>query len=339
MKAGFYEGPGRFGIKEHPEPELQTPEDVIVEVEVAGLCGTDLHIVSIPQMHPAKEGIVLGHEFVGRVVATGSGVRELALGSRVIAGPNIWCGQCEHCRRGRRKMCAHNEALGISRDGGFARFVRAPARVLYPVPSTMPAELAVFAEPLSCLLNGFQRLGSCYGAAAVVLGAGPIGLYFIRLFRHFGATRILASEPLAHRRQAALRSGAGEVLDPTEGPLVDEIRARTRGGADIVVDTTGFLLPDAINATRSGGSVLVIGMDTTCECTVRPFDIVRQEKTILGCYIDNDAIPRCLDLIPSLGLDELISHRFSLDEIDRAFGVLRSQEAIKALVLPAAGRA
>ncbi|HEX8825867.1 MAG TPA: alcohol dehydrogenase catalytic domain-containing protein [Archangium sp.] len=339
MRAGFYEGPGRFQITDVPEPKLQAPDDVIVEVEVAGMCGTDLHIVSVPQMHPAKEGIVLGHEFVGRVVETGKGVRGLAVGDRVIAGPNIWCGQCDACRRGRRKMCQHNEAMGISRDGGFARYVRAPARVLYPVPEGLSSELAVFAEPMSCILNGLQRIGPCHGASVAVLGAGPIGLYFTRLFRHFGADRVYVSEPMAHRREAALRSGADQVVDPKATPVVEAFLSETKGGADIVVDTAGFLLPDALAATRPGGTVLVFGMDTTCTCTIRPFDIVRQEKSIVGCFIDNDTIPKCLDLIPHLRMGELISHRFGLEDIGQAFGVLERAEAIKALVMPGSSSA
>lgn len=334
MRAGFYESPGRFGIQDVPEPKLQGPEDVIVEVEVAGLCGTDLHIVSVPQMHPARERIILGHEFVGRIVEVGRSVTNLKVGDRVIAGPNIWCGQCASCRRGRRKMCDNNVALGISCDGGFARFVRAPARVLYPVPEGLSAELAVFAEPMSCILNGFQRVPSVYGCDVAVLGAGPIGLYFIRLLRHFGARSITVTEPLGSRREAAARSGASETLDPAVISTVEGIRSRTRGGADLVVDTTGFLLPDAIRAARPGGTVLVFGMDATCEAKIRPFELVREEKAVVGCFIDNDMIPRCLDLIPHLKLGELISHRFSLENIDKAFQAMSRQEAIKALVLP-----
>src|SRR5262245_44132044 len=115
MKAGYYAGPSRFGLAVVPDPTILAADDVIVEVEVAGVCGTDLHIVSVPQLHPAAEGIVLGHELVGRVVERGPGARGLAIGDRVIAGPNIPCQTCAHCRRGRANLCDGHQTLGITR--------------------------------------------------------------------------------------------------------------------------------------------------------------------------------------------------------------------------------
>ncbi|HEX8674230.1 MAG TPA: alcohol dehydrogenase catalytic domain-containing protein [Longimicrobium sp.] len=337
MKAGFYRGPGDFAVTDIAEPTLAAPDEVLVEVEVAGMCGTDLHIVSVPQMHPAAPGIVLGHEFVGRVVEVGPKVSGLSRGDRVVAAPNIWCGQCGSCRAGRRKHCDNNRALGISINGGFTRFVVAPARVLYPVPAGIPPEQALFAEPLSCCMNGVLRLGSLVGARAAVLGAGPIGQYFIRLLRHFGAGSVLAVEPVEHRRKTALGSGADHVLDPTGTDVAGAVSKWAGGrGADVVIDTVGSLLPVACAAARPGGRILLFGMDTTAESRVMPFDLVRNEKTIFGCFIDNDQVPLCLDVIPSLRLGELITHRVSLNDIDQGFAAVRDGTAMKVLVLPGA---
>jgi threonine dehydrogenase-like Zn-dependent dehydrogenase len=337
MKAGFYRGPGDFSVTDIAEPTLAAPDDVLVEVEVAGMCGTDLHIVSVPQMHPATPGIVLGHEFVGRVVEVGPKVSGLSRGDRVVAAPNIWCGQCGSCRAGRRKHCENNRALGISTNGGFTRFVVAPARVLYPVPASIPAEHALFAEPLSCCMNGVLRLGSLVGVRAAVLGAGPIGQYFVRLLRHFGAGSILAVEPVEHRRATARRSGADEVIDPNGIDVPRAIASWAGGrGADVVIDTVGSLMAVACAAARPGGRILLFGMDTTAESRVAPFDIVRNEKTIYGCFIDNDQVSLCLDVIPSLKLGDLITHRVTLANIDAGFAAVRDGTAMKVLVLPGA---
>jgi threonine dehydrogenase-like Zn-dependent dehydrogenase len=332
MRAGYYAGPGRFELREVADPTLREPDDVIVEVEWTGMCGTDLHIVSVPQLHPAKEGIVLGHEFVGRVVETGRSIVGLKVGDRVVAGPNIWCGQCPSCRRGQRKMCTNNVALGISTDGGFARFVRAPGRVLYPIPAGLSSEEAVFAEPLSCCLNGLHKLGPLGGARVVVLGAGPIGLYFIRLFRLLGAQQVLVTEPLASRRPIALRSGAHEAFAPDEERLRERLLDLTQGGADIVVDTVGSLLEAAMGLVRGGGQLLLFGMDQTCTSAVRPFEIVRRELTIHGCFVENDWIPRALELLPALQLGDLVTHRVGLSQIEEGFQAIGRNEAIKALV-------
>jgi (R,R)-butanediol dehydrogenase/meso-butanediol dehydrogenase/diacetyl reductase len=338
MLAGLFSGPGALGLREVPEPTLTSPDQVLVAVEVAGICGTDLHIVSTPQLHPAIPGIVLGHEFVGRVVEVGPAVVDLRPGQRVIAGPNIWCGQCDACRRGRRKQCHNNLALGISCDGGFAPLVAAPARVLYPVPDGLSPELAVFAEPLSCCANGMARLvaaGATITSATVLIqGAGPIGQYFTRLFRHAGAGQIIVSEVLAHRREMARQGGADRVLDPRASSVIEVARELGDGGVAIAVDTVGNLLDESIAAIRPGGHLLVFGMDATCTCEVRPFDIVRNEKSIIGCFVDNDQIPVCLDTIPALGLDALVSHRLALTDIDQAFAALRDASAIKALIYP-----
>jgi len=332
MQAAYFVRPGVLELRDGPEPRLEASDDVIVEVEVAGLCGTDLHIVSVPQLHPAGEGIILGHEFVGRVVAVGGAVERLRPGDRVIAGPNVACGQCDACRRGRRSLCAFNTTLGITRDGGFAELARVPLQCLYPIPPGLAPELAVFAEPLSCVMNGLQRVAGQRRERAVVLGAGPIGLYFLRLLRHSGTLERFATEPIASRREAARVSGATDILDPSNGDVVAEVLEKTAGGVDLVVDTTGHQLAEATRMVRPGGTVLVIGMDATCTAGVRVFDMVRQEKTITGCFVNNDLIPVALDIIPSLSLHELITHRFALAEIHQALAALRDGSSLKALV-------
>ena len=332
MRAACFVQPGVLELREVPEPRVERPSDVLVEVEVAGLCGTDLHIVSTPQLHPARPGIVLGHEFVGRVTEVGSSVSQLRPGDRVIAGPNVFCGQCEPCRRGQRNMCTAGVTCGITRDGGFAPLVSVPVHSLYPVPAGLSPESAVFAEPLSCVMNGMDRIRGYRHDRTVVLGAGPIGLYFLRVFRQRGALDLVAVEPIAARRAAAVQSGASLVLDPEGGSVVDAVIERTHGGADLVVDTTGFLLTDALAMTRRGGAVLVFGMDQTCKAPIPAFDLVRYEKTILGCFVNNDHIPTALDLIPRLSIHELVTHRFPLEGVKDAIESLRGGSSIKTIL-------
>jgi threonine dehydrogenase-like Zn-dependent dehydrogenase len=332
MRAACFVKPGVLEVREVPEPRIESPNDVLVSVEVAGLCGTDLHIVSTPQLHPAKPGIVLGHEFVGRVTEVGRSVTQLREGDRVIAGPNVFCGQCHPCRRGQRNMCTAGVTCGITRDGGFAHLVSVPVHSLYPVPRGLAPESAVFAEPLSCVMNGMDRIRGYRYECTVVLGAGPIGLYFLRVFRQKGAIDLVAVEPLAQRRGAAAKSGASLVLEPKGQDTVATILEHTGGGADLVVDTTGFLLTDALAMTRRGGAVLVFGLDQTCNASIPTFDLVRHEKTILGCFVNNDHIPTALDLIPQLAIHELVTHRFPLEGVADAIASLRDGSSIKTIL-------
>lgn len=332
MEAVIFEKPGEYCVGDIPEPEIKTSGDVLIKVEAAGLCGTDLHIVSIPQKHHATEGIVLGHEFVGEVMEVGSAVKLLKRGMRVSAGPNIWCGECKYCKQGKRNYCNNMKALGMTINGGLAEYVVAPEKVLYQVPMNITPEQAVFAEPLSCVLNGFYKLNPDYNSKVVILGAGPIGQYFIRLCRHFGAPQIIATEPMAERAKIASSSGATHVVDPTTATANEELLDITSGGADIVIDTSGDLLEQAVKISGKGGKILLFGLDKTSSCSVTPYSIVREEKQIFGCFVDNDLIPACYDIIPFLSLEELISHRLKRSDIDKAFELLDKKESIKIIV-------
>lgn len=326
MKAAVFTGGGRLELRDVVEPSVSAVDDVIIEVEVAGMCGTDAHIVAVPQLHPATEGIILGHELVGRVVDTGGSVSGLARGDRVVAAPNIWCGQCEACRRGERRHCGDVRTLGISIDGAFARYVKAPARVVVPVPLGLDPEAAVFAEPVSCCINGMRRLGSVIGESVVVFGAGPIGQYFIRLLRLAGAREVVAVEPATHRREAAVASGAHQVADPGAW--------HPSGSHDVSIDTVGSLLPIALGSIRPGGRVLVFGMDATATCAVSPYDLVRNQKAVLGCFVDNECLPASLELLPALGVPNLVTHRLDLDHITEGIAAVADGTALKVLVSP-----
>jgi len=335
MEAALFIEPGKLSVEQIDEPTITQPDEVLIEVSVAGMCGTDLHIVSMPQLHPAREGSVLGHEFVGRVIDSGVAASSaFTPGQRVIAGPNIACGSCRYCREGRSNMCDAVRTLGITINGGFARYVVAPVKVLFPVPDGLSDDLAVFAEPLSCVFNGFHHLDRVYGKDVMVLGTGPIGLYFVSMFRHFGVRQVLAIEPNDNRAEFARSLGATIVSATEFSKRSVEVDDLTGDGAHIVVDTTGFSLPAAMNLVRRAGTILLFGMDQSATCAIPPFRIVREEIRIQGCFVNNEQIPACLELIPKLGLERFITHRYPLRDIHKGLHALREQASIKVLIYP-----
>src|SRR5215831_9080874 len=195
-----------------PEPG---PDEVVVQIEAASICGTDLHINrwdtwSSERVQPP---LTLGHEFCGTVVAVGRHVRDVAEGEYVSAESHVTCGVCFECRTGRAHMCERTKILGVDRDGGFADFVSIPASVVWRNDrAKLPPEIACLQEPFgnAVFATGTQDLA---GRAVGVLGCGPVGLFAIAIARAFGAGRLLASDHVPFRIELAKSLGADEVVN------------------------------------------------------------------------------------------------------------------------------
>ena len=202
MRAAVYEGEGRLVVRDVPDP-MPAPDEVLIEVEACGVCGSDVQIINVPPGHPSTPPVIIGHEFVGWVRAVGSAVaRRRRSGSRVVVDPDPKCGACDSCRAGRPANCTNIVALGVHRDGALARYVTAPANSVYPISTDVPAELAALVEPLACVVNGTNRAAIRPGESVVVFGAGAIGCLFIAVFRASGAGRIVASSRAPRGRRS-----------------------------------------------------------------------------------------------------------------------------------------
>lgn len=336
MLAAVFEGGGRLVVKEAPVPAIRNEDEVLLEVEAASICGTDVHILEVPPGHPATSGTILGHEYVGTVLRTGGAVNGLQQGDRVVVDPNLTCGGCTYCRMGMPNMCENMTTLGIFLDGGFARYNVAPSRALHKISRVVPPETAVFAEPLSCVVNGTQKVRLHPGESAAVLGAGPMGLLFTQVFRAAGAGRIIVSEPTPARAEAARRSGADIVVDPRGGDLKPRVLAETGIGADVVVDAVGSLLPTALELVRRGGKVLVVGMNQATAPQVPQYWITRHEVAVLGTYIAKHTFPPAIRVLESGALDTgaMITHRVTVSTIHEGLDAMRSGQAVKVIVSP-----
>jgi 2-desacetyl-2-hydroxyethyl bacteriochlorophyllide A dehydrogenase len=309
---------------------------VLLKIDIASVCGTDVHILAVPPGHPANENTILGHEYVGTVLDAGNGVKALATGDRVVVNPNLVCGHCVFCRKSMSNMCENMTTLGIFIDGGFTQYNVAPADALYRISQDVSLEEAIFAEPLSCVLNAIQKLRPLPWESAVVLGAGPIGLYFIALLRLAGLKDILVSEPNPARASMAERSGASDIINPEEQPVHEIIRARTGIGADIVVDAVGTLMKEAVACVCKGGRILLFGMNSRAMSEIRQNDITRNEIQVLGSYIANATFPATVALLESeqLNLKKFVTHTFKLSDIHAGIDAMRSGDAIKVLIDP-----
>lgn len=334
MTAAVFEGNGRLELKEVPVPEIKLFEDVLLKVEAASICGTDCHILSTPPGHPATAGSVLGHEYVAEVLEVGKWVKHLKPGDRVAVDPNLTCGLCAYCRIGLPNMCENMTTLGIYMNGGFAPYNVAPAKALHPISKDMPVDRAIFAEPLSCVLNGSNKLSLRPGENVVILGAGPIGLLYTALLKLNGAGKIIVVEVSPFRSEMARKAGADMVVNPREQNLVDVVMKETGVGADAVIDAVGSLINDAIRVCRRGGRVVLFGMNSTASCDFKQYDVTRNEISIIGTFIANHTFPATIQILESgrLPVENLITHRMPLSRISEGIDIMRRGEAIEIVV-------
>jgi threonine dehydrogenase-like Zn-dependent dehydrogenase len=333
MRAAVYEGNGRFVVQDVPDPAPAQGE-VIVEVEACGVCGTDVQIIGMPPGHPSTPPVILGHEFVGHVVANGTGAGSDLAGTRVVVDPDPKCGDCDPCRTGRPANCERIVALGVHRAGALARYVAVPQSAVYQIGASVPPEQAALVEPLACVLNGTNRAGLRPGEDVVVFGAGAIGCLFVAVFRAAGAGRILVVEPSASRAEVARAIGADLVVTPDD--WASRRQELIPAGAEVVVDAVGSLLPEAIEAAALGGRVVLFGMNGNARPAVHQVEIVEKGLSILGSFISNYTFPAAIRMIESGGLDlaPVISGVLPLDDTLVAIDRLRAGDGVKFVMTP-----
>jgi (R,R)-butanediol dehydrogenase/meso-butanediol dehydrogenase/diacetyl reductase len=149
MKAAVFEGLGKLVLKEVPIPQIKKSDEVLIKVEAASICGTDVHILDVPPGYPAKPGIILGHEYIGEIIEIGSEVKDFQVGDRIVLDPNLTCGHCYYCNLGKPNMCLNTEVLGITINGGFAEYSVVPVKAIFKIRKDIPTDIAIFAEPLA----------------------------------------------------------------------------------------------------------------------------------------------------------------------------------------------
>jgi (R,R)-butanediol dehydrogenase/meso-butanediol dehydrogenase/diacetyl reductase len=323
-------------VVEVDAPHVSEPNDAVVRMRACGMCGTDLAILE--GRHPAKPPVILGHECAGEVSDIGANVKSLSIGDHVVVDPNLRCGVCRYCRSERPNLCENLVSLGEDINGGFATYMLAPERAVYKIPKKMNWKTASLAEPFSCIVNGFLRARAKPSDTAVVYGAGPMGLFWVSLFRKAGARKIISVEIAAKRREAALKVGADVVVDPSSENPVKRVMEETGGlGADVGVEVIGKVetVEATIQSSANGGRVVIMG---TCRpdalAKFSPFDIMRYEKDILGSHTQAASFRTAIEMLDSgfVPVDVIVTHEIPLKEIDTAFSLNKRGEAVKTVI-------
>ena len=326
MKAAYYEAVHEIDVREAPDPE-PGPEDVLIRVHSCGICGTDQHIFDGDVGGPLP--LIGGHELAGEVVSVGAEVPDdFPVGGRVAVEPNISCGSCFYCQRGQVNHCLRWSAIGVTRDGGFADYVVAPATNVYRV-GEMDYEVAAFIEPLSCVVYGLKRLEIPLGANVLIYGAGPIGLLMLQLVRHGGASEIAVVDLKQDKLDLA----------GTLGATITALREASPLGFDVVIDCTG--VPSVVEHTfthvRNNGKLLFFGVNPPdARISISPYEVYRRDLQIFGSFALRFTFQDALALLKSGAVDvkPLLSERLPIDRFAEALGLAGSGEALKVQIQP-----
>ena len=335
MKAWFLLGPEQLESRDIPDPELKSDE-ALVRVRAVGICGSDAE--AFAGTHPLPNYPRLpGHEFAGEVVAVGAEWRGLPVGTRVAVDPALSCGRCYACGQGQHNCCVEVSIAGVHRPGAMAEHVVCRAAQLAPIPEIMTFETAAMVETLSIGAQATLRAQIVEGDRVVILGAGPIGLCCLMMAK-LKSAEVLISEPLDWRRVLAAELGADACVDPAS--LADAAREFTGGyGAHVVIDATGEVeaTESAFSLVGSAGRVVILTLSAE-PIRVRPWQLVRQELTVLGSRLTRADFGELVNLVASgkAPIDKLVTHRYPMAAVAQAYRDVgaRVEGLVKAVVLP-----
>jgi 2-desacetyl-2-hydroxyethyl bacteriochlorophyllide A dehydrogenase len=334
MKAArLYKAGEPLEIESIPVP-VPDPDEVLVEVAACGLCGTDIHLAVDGDIPVSRSPITLGHEAAGTVAAIGEAVSEYEVGDRVALFPSATCGCCRFCLAGRESLCEVAQVYGMARDGSLAQFVVAPARTLVPIPDVVPFDIAAVvtdgvATPFHALRS---RGGLKEGESVAVVGCGGLGTHAIILARMMGAGFIVAIDVHADARERALQLGADLAIDPLADPKAGRlIRQQIGHGVDLALEFVGRAdtVATALGTLDTGGRCVVVGVGMEKPVLPPLISFVGREHSVIGSFgMDKSDIADLLTLIAqgSLNLDQSVSARYPLAEINRALDRLANKE-------------
>lgn len=334
MHVPIFKGEGKLAYEERPIPRIEQPDEVLVNVEACGICGTDLNILATPPAHKATPNIIIGHEGVGIVAEIGAAVVGLQPGDRVVIAPRLTCGQCHYCRRGLDNQCTNYKTIGASINGAFAPYLRAPQSALYKISLAVPRDDAALFEPLSCVVGSAARAPFQAGDNVAIIGAGPMGLLFAHLYRAMGAGKVMVADIAPYRLNFAQELGVDEALHPTEVDLPQAVKDMTGLGADVVVDAVGNQMSTAIQLARRGGQVILFGLRPHDNPPVNQYTITRYDLTIHGAFVGLNPFEQTIQLLESHRVQPsaLITHHVPLSELRRGVELMRSGQSMKVII-------
>ncbi|WP_240499471.1 L-threonine 3-dehydrogenase [Oceanococcus atlanticus] len=328
--------PGIWQVEvEIPQPG---PNDVLIEVAVSAICGTDMHIYNWDDwaQHTIPVPMVVGHEFVGRVAALGSHVDGLQLGQRVSGEGHITCGYCRNCRAGTRHLCRNTIGVGVNRPGSFAQYLMIPAVNVFPIPDAVDDRHAAIFDPLGNAVHTALAF-NLVGEDVLITGAGPIGLMAAAVARHVGARHVVITDVNDYRLDLGRQMGADRVVNVSREALPEVMRdLGMREGFDVGLEMSGnaAAMDQMFSVMNHGGRIAQLGIPAA-PVALDYEKLVFKGLTLKGIYgreMFETWYKMTAMLESGLNIDPVITHEFSITDFQQGFDAMASGQSGKVLL-------
>ncbi len=342
MRAVVLTGVRQMELRYLPKPEIQNPTDVLLKVEMVGVCGSDVHYYETGRIgsQVVEFPFIVGHEFSAAVIEVGGGVKHLKAGQKVAVDPAMACHNCDQCRAGRENTCRNLRFLGCpgQAQGCLCEYIVMPADCLYPIDEKVTLDQAVLCEPLSIGVYAVRQSGLSSDSKVAILGAGPIGLSVFVVALANQAKSIYMTEKVPERVEVAKNAGANWVGNPNNEDVVESILKEIPFGPDVVFECAGEqdTIDQAVELVRPGGKIMLVGIPRTQRVSFVIDKLRRKEISVINVRRQNECMQPAIDMVASgkVNVGFMITHRFKLEQTQQAFDIVAGYRdgVVKALI-------
>jgi len=342
MKAAVLTGIRQVELRDVPEPTIQKDNDVLLKIEMVGVCGSDLHYYETGRIgrQIVEYPFIIGHECSATVKAIGNSVTRVKVGDQVAVDPAVSCHQCSQCRMGRENTCENLRFLGCPGEGGgcLCEYIIMSQDSCFPTGGAITLEQAVLCEPFSIGVYSAKRAQIPQNAKIAILGTGPIGLSVLLAAKVAKVSKIYVTDKIDTRLEAARGAGADWMGNPNHIDIVSEIHTAEPPGLDVVFECCGQqdALDQAFDILKPGGRLVIIGTARQDRISFDVDKFKRKELSISYIRRQNHCVQAAIDLIASgqVSVDFMITHHFPLEETQKAFELVGGYRdgVIKAMI-------
>ena len=322
---------------EKPRPE-PGHNDVLIKISKTAICGTDMHIFNWDEwsQKTIPEGMHVGHEFVGKIVEKGEGVRGLEVGQRVSGEGHITCGHCRNCRAGRRHLCNFTEGVGVNRDGAFAEYLCIPADNVFPIPDDISDELASIFDPFGNAAHTALSF-DLVGEDVLITGAGPIGIMAVAICKHVGARNVVITDVNEYRLALARELGATRAVNVAKEDLNEVMKELNMvEGFDVGLEMSGNgrAFEQMLEAMNHGGKIALLGIPSS-DTVIDWNQVIFKGLVIKGIYGREmyETWYKMASMLQSgLDISAIITHSLPIDEFQKGFEIMGSGQSGKVIL-------
>lgn len=328
---------GIWMVHDAQVPEVG-PNDVLIKIKKSSICGTDVHIYKWDNWAQKNVPVplVIGHEYVGTVAATGSEARHLKIGQRVSGEGHLVCGHCRNCRAGKRHLCPNTVGIGYHRAGSFAEYFVLPASNVFPIPDDISDDLAAIFDPFGNAVHTALSF-DLTGEDVLITGAGPIGIMAVAICRHVGARHVVITDINPYRLDLAKKMGATRAVNVMEEKIEDVMKSiGMTEGFDVVLEMSGAesAFQDMLRVTRNGAKIALLGIPSK-DIAIDWNKVIFKGLELKGIYGREmyETWYKMTSMLQSgLDLSPVITHRFHIDDFQKGFDAMLSGQCGKVIL-------